>query len=57
MTHAKRALRCAFLLGLVALTSACLVPEPREGYYDHGQNRYYRDHTWHGCAERDEHCR
>jgi len=47
---------CGILLGLMLLATACVV-EPREGYYDHGRNRYYHEHTWHDCGERDEHCR
>jgi len=45
------------LLGLIAFSSACVVSEPREGYYDHPQHRYYREHTWHDCGQDDEHCR
>jgi len=49
------------LLGLagVATTlvaSGCVV-EPREGYYDHEHHRWYHEHHWRDCDERDEHCR
>jgi hypothetical protein len=50
----------SFLLGLMALMSACVVAPRegyREGYYDHEHNRYYHENTWHSCEERDEHCR
>ena len=50
-------LKSGLLLGLAVLASACIVPGPREGYYDHGGKRYYHENSWHGCGERDEHCR
>jgi hypothetical protein len=50
-------LRCGILLGLTALSSACLVAGPHEGYYDRDHNRYYHESSWHDCGERDEHCR
>lgn len=28
----------------------------REGYYDRDHHRYYHDHGWRECGERDEHC-
>jgi hypothetical protein len=45
-----------FLLGLIALASACVVA-PREGYYDSDHHRYYHENNWHDCGDRDEHCR
>ena len=45
------------LLGLVLFAPGCVVVEPREGYYDHGHHRWYHEHGWHDCVERDEHCR
>jgi hypothetical protein len=46
------------LLGLIALSSACVVAGPgHEGYYDHEHNRYYHENAWHDCGEHDEHCR
>ena len=45
-----------FLLGTMLLTSGCIVA-PREGYYDHEHHRWYHEHTWVTCGERDEHCR
>lgn len=46
------------MLALSMLTSGCVV-EPREGYYDHEHHRWYHEHHWHDCADRDrdEHCR
>jgi len=41
----------------VAFAAGCIVTEPREGYYDHEHNRYYREHAWHECTAGDEHCR
>jgi hypothetical protein len=49
--------KSAFLTGLIALASACVVAGPREGYYDRDHHRYYREHTWHECGDRDDHCR
>jgi hypothetical protein len=44
------------LLGLILLTPGCVV-EPREGYYDRDHHRWYHEHAWHECGDRDEHCR
>jgi len=43
------------LLGLILLTPGCVV-EPREGYYDRDHHRWYHEHAWHECGERDVHC-
>jgi hypothetical protein len=45
------------LAALIAFSSACVVAEPHEGYYDHDHHRYYREHTWHECQEHDNYCR
>jgi hypothetical protein len=49
------------MLGLISLSTACVVAEPRggyhEGYYDRDHNRYYHENGWRDCGERDEHCR
>jgi hypothetical protein len=46
----------SFVLGVIMLTSGCVV-EPREGYYDHEHHRYYHEHHWSECREHDdEHC-
>jgi hypothetical protein len=57
MTIAHGLVKGGFLLGLIAMASACVVAEPREGYYDRDQHRYYREHGWHECTEHGEYCR
>jgi hypothetical protein len=60
MTNIQSILRGGILLGLVALSSGCVVAGPggyHEGYYDRDHHRYYHENTWHDCGERDEHCR
>jgi hypothetical protein len=57
MTNVQGLIRGSFLVGLIAMASACVVAEPREGYYDRDQHRYYREHTWHECTEHGEYCR
>jgi hypothetical protein len=57
MSHVQNIIKGSILAGLVAMASGCIVAEPREGYYDHDHHRYYREHTWHECHERDEYCR
>lgn len=47
----------SFLMGMIALASACVVAVPREGYYDHDHHRYYHEHAWHECVEHDPYCR
>jgi hypothetical protein len=48
------------MLGLISLSTACVVAEPRggyhEGYYDRDHHRYYHENGWRDCGERDEHC-
>lgn len=44
------------LLGLSLLVSACVI-EPREGFYDRDHHRWYHEHGWRDCGDRDEHCR
>ncbi|MDP9010073.1 MAG: hypothetical protein M3N91_15425 [Pseudomonadota bacterium] len=67
MTNSQGIIRGGILLGLVVLSSACVVAEPRdgareraayrEGYYDREHNRWYHENGWRDCGERDEHCR
>lgn len=49
------------LCGLVMLLAGCVMRVggvgPREGFFDRDHHRYYHDHQWHECIERDEHCR
>jgi hypothetical protein len=57
MTNLRAILRCGILLGLTALSSACFVSGPHEGYYDRDHNRYYHESAWHDCGDHDDHCR
>lgn len=57
MTNLQRVLRGGFLVAIVTFASACVVAEPREGYYDRDHHRYYREHVWHDCIDRDDRCR
>jgi hypothetical protein len=57
MTNTQQILRGSFLMGLIALASACVVAEPREGYYDRDHHRYYQEHVWHECGDREDRCR
>jgi hypothetical protein len=34
----------------------CVI-EPREGFYDHDHHRWWHEHSWRECGDRDEHCR
>lgn len=56
MTNSKRIAKSAFLLALIGVLFAC-TGEPRDGFYDRDHHRYYREHSWHECGDRDEHCR
>jgi hypothetical protein len=56
----RRIATTSFLLGLMAVMSACVIAPRdgyREGYYDRDHHRYYHENAWHDCAERDERCR
>ena len=57
MFDTQRLFISGFLLGLMALSSACVIAGPHEGYYDHSQHRYYHENAWHTCGDQDEHCR
>jgi hypothetical protein len=57
MKNKERIAHGSFLLALIAIASGCVVAEPRDGYWDHEHNRWYHDHAWHECGDRDEHCR
>jgi hypothetical protein len=50
-------LKLAFLLGWIGITSVACNGEPHEGYYDRDHHRWYHEHAWRDCTERDEHCR
>jgi hypothetical protein len=62
MTSTQTMIRSAIMLGLISLSTACVVAGgPREGYhegyYDRDHNRYYHENGWRDCGEHDEHCR
>jgi hypothetical protein len=44
------------ILALAFIASACIVAEPREGYWDRDHARFYHEHAWHDCGEHDDHC-
>jgi hypothetical protein len=56
MTIKQRVAQGSFLLSFVAIAFGCVVAEPREGYWDRDHHRYYHEHAWHECGDRDEHC-
>jgi hypothetical protein len=57
MTRIKPiALTILALLGVSLVVPGCVV-EPREGFYDRDHHRWYHEHAWHECGDRDEHCR
>ena len=70
MTYAQRVVRGVVLLAMASFASGCVIAERgdgyrehgehegyREGYYDRDHHRYYHEHGWRECGERDEHCR
>jgi hypothetical protein len=40
----------------MAIAAGCVVAEPREGYWDRDNHRWYHEHAWHECGDHDEHC-
>jgi len=52
-----RVLKGSLILTLAVLASACIVAEPREGYYDRDHGRFYHEHAWHDCGEHNDSCR
>jgi hypothetical protein len=55
--------RTSCLISAAALLAGCVIA-PRDGYYDRDHHRYYQDHRWHDCRDRDDrgdrddpHCR
>ena len=44
------------LLGLMLVAPGCVI-EPREGFYDRDHHRWWHEHGWRECHDRDEHCR
>jgi hypothetical protein len=57
MNNLESLIKGSLLLALTVLSSACVVAEPREGYYDRGHARYYHGHAWHDCGGHDDFCR
>ena len=61
MKDTTRAVIGSILLGLAVLSAGCVVATPREGYregyYDRDHHRYYHEHVWVDCSDRDDHCR
>ena len=49
--------RAMLLLGLILVAPGCVVVVPHEGYYDRDHHRWWHEHGWRECGERDEHCR
>ena len=66
MAGIRTILSHSFLLGLLALSSGCVVHERggseareegyREGYYYRELHRYYHEKSWHECMEHDAYC-
>jgi hypothetical protein len=47
------------MLASTLMASGCVYErdhEPREGYYDHEHHRWYHEHAWVVCDDRDPHC-
>lgn len=55
-TFKPLAMLALLMLGAATFVSGCVVATPREGYYDRDHHRWYHEHAWHDCVERDEHC-
>ena len=55
MTNTKRIVKSSIILELIVIVCGCVVV-PHEGYYDRDHHRYYHDHAWHECVDRDERC-
>jgi len=49
-------LPCLFMLNGCIVRDRTVVREPVEGYYDAPHHRYYHEHTWVVCEDRDPHC-
>jgi len=56
MKDATRAVIGSLLLGLAVMSAGCVVAGPNEGYYDRDHHRYYHEHVWVSCGDRDDHC-
>ena len=56
MNTMESVIKGSILLTLANLSCACVLAEPREGYYDRGHARYYHQHSWHDCGEHNDSC-
>jgi hypothetical protein len=58
MTSKRIGRAMLLLLALMLAASGCVI-EPREGFYDRDHHRWWHEHTWRECGDRDreEHCR
>jgi len=45
-----------FMLNGCIVHDRTVVHEPVEGYYDSDHHRWYHEHAWVACDERDPHC-
>jgi hypothetical protein len=61
MAISKPIIRAMLLvLALMLMAPGCVVVEPREGSYDRDHHRWWHEHGWRECGDRDhrdEHCR
>ena len=57
MNQAKKLCQGLAALALIWSATACVVAEPREGYYDRPHHRYYHERGWHECGPDDHYCR
>jgi hypothetical protein len=47
----------AFMLsGCIVREHDTVREEPAEGYYDNAHHRWYHEHAWVACDDRDPHC-
>ncbi len=56
MNTMESVIKGSILLTLAILSCACVLAEPREGYYDRDHARYYHQHSWHDCGEHNDSC-
>jgi hypothetical protein len=57
MKNAIRAVQGLLILTIMASATGCVVAEPREAQWDRDHHRYYHEHAWHECGERNDFCR
>ncbi len=57
MKNIQRIVIGSILVGLAVFTAGCVVATPSEGYYDRDHHRYWHEHVWVTCGDRDDHCR